>query len=143
MSMKRGKNRKKYYLCILKQNMLFRMKQIIEKYSDKISFTLDCYDRIILRGSLPHISYAQGMTTYLYAHQIGIFDYSHFAEPYKEMINTHIKELSQSSSIPIEFVSKKSIRKESMVSKKLEELGTSPCIVCILSAMETCPTYQP
>jgi DNA-binding MarR family transcriptional regulator len=119
------------------------MELLTQKYSEKITFTLSCYDRLILKGTLPELSYAQGMTKYLYDNGIKIFDYPHFAEPYKDKINTHIKHLAQEMLVEIEFISKSTIRKESLVSKKLETCGTSPGVVCILSAMEICPTYKP
>jgi len=47
---------------------------------------LSCYDRIVITGSLPGICYAAGMTSFLNAKAIGIFDYAHFAEPLRERI---------------------------------------------------------
>jgi hypothetical protein len=129
-----------------KQILLYKnisMELLTSKYSKEISYTLSCYDRIILKGTLPEISCAQGMTKYLYDREIRIFDYPRFAEPYKEKINTHVKQLAKDSSPEIEFIRKSSIRKESTVSKKLEKRGNAPGTVCILSAMEGCPTYEP
>jgi hypothetical protein len=46
--------------------------------------------------------------------------------------------------IEIEFVrSKKSFRKEDRVKAVLEKRGEHPAVVCILSAMEPCGSYQP
>jgi hypothetical protein len=36
---------------------------------------LSCYDRIIVTGTLPGACYAKGMTEFLSARQIRIFDY--------------------------------------------------------------------
>jgi hypothetical protein len=36
---------------------------------------LSCYDRIIVTGTLPGACYAKGMTGFLSARQIRIFDY--------------------------------------------------------------------
>jgi hypothetical protein len=41
------------------------MKLLTEKYMEKVSFGLFCYDRLIFTGSLPDILYAGGMTGYL------------------------------------------------------------------------------
>ncbi|GFP29812.1 hypothetical protein HKBW3S34_00733 [Candidatus Hakubella thermalkaliphila] len=54
---------------------------ITERYKDQIHGVLSCYDRVVLRGTLPGWSYAQGMTSFLYANQIRIFDYPSFAQP--------------------------------------------------------------
>ena len=119
------------------------MKTIIEKNKEKISFRLSCYDRMIITGSLPEISYAGGMTNYLNGKDIKIFDYAHFAEPYRGEIRTHVECISQEQNVPVEFIGKSGIRKESLVSDKLKARGTAPGIVCILSVMESCNTYKP
>ena len=38
---------------------------LLERYHDKIYGVLNCYDRIILNGTSPHLCYAEGMTSYL------------------------------------------------------------------------------
>lgn len=43
----------------------------------------------------------------------------------------------------IEFIRKVSVRKESIISEKIEKRGNDPGIVHIISAMETCNTYKP
>ncbi|MDR0605275.1 MAG: MarR family transcriptional regulator [Bacteroidales bacterium] len=119
------------------------MKTITEKYEEKISFSLSSYDRLIITGHLPDISYAKGMTAYLNKIGVKIFDYAHFAEPYRGKIRQHIESKSKASGVPIEFIGKSKIRKESLVSEKLKTRGTGLGIVCILSAMEGCNTYKP
>ena len=41
---------------------------LTDRYADQIAGTLDCYDRIIIQGTLPKWRYASGMTEYFYAH---------------------------------------------------------------------------
>ena len=49
--------------------------------------TLSCYDRVIISGNVQPLCYAKGMTGYLYAHHIRIFDYAKtFAEPLRELV---------------------------------------------------------
>lgn len=104
---------------------------------------LSCYDRLVFSGSMPEISYAQGMTAYLYNHNIRIFDYSKFAEPFKVQIRENAEQCARENGIEIEFIRKNQIRKEDIISKKVKARGTSPGLVHIISAMETCPTYKP
>lgn len=69
------------------------MELLTETYKSKISSTLSCFNRLILVGTLPKISYSQGMTKYLYAKGVKIFDYSKFAEPFKETIRTNAERI--------------------------------------------------
>jgi hypothetical protein len=47
---------------------------LTERYSTKLHGVLSCFDRIIITGSLPSACYAGGMTSFLYAQDIRIFD---------------------------------------------------------------------
>lgn len=119
------------------------MKNITEKYKDKIEGVLRCYDRLIISGTLPMLCHHQGMTNYLYKQGVRIFDYPKFAEPYKNLLRENAEQLARDNAVEIEFIRKAHIRKEEIIQKKLSERGTQPGLVHILSTMEVCPSYQP
>lgn len=119
------------------------MKLLTETYQNEISCVLSCFDRLILSGTLPEISYSQGMTRYMYDNGIKIFDYPKFAEPFKEAIRSNAERIAKEHGIEIEFIRKSGVRKESIISEKIEKLGNHPGIVHIISAMESCSTYKP
>ncbi len=48
---------------------------LMDRYDDRISGVLSCYDRMVTTGTLPGVCYVDGMTRYLYANGIRIFDY--------------------------------------------------------------------
>jgi len=50
------------------------MALLTERHADKIAGTLSCYDRVVIQGTLPGVGYAAGMTGYLRAHGVRIFD---------------------------------------------------------------------
>ncbi|MFH2030894.1 MAG: MarR family transcriptional regulator, partial [Bacteroidota bacterium] len=108
-----------------------------------MSLTLSCYDRLLISGCLPEISYAEGITSYFYANQIRIFDYAKFAEPYKEKIRSNAERIAKEQNIEIEFIRKSGVRKEAIIAKKIKERGAHSGIVHIISAMETCTTFKP
>jgi hypothetical protein len=119
------------------------MELLTTTHKDKISGVISCYDRIVISGTLPGICYQEGMTSYLYQQGIKIFDYTQFVEPLKEQIRKNAEQLAQGHQISIEFVSKAQSRKEDLVSKVLQKRGYGLGLVHILSAMESCPSYQP
>ena len=51
-----------------------------ERYATNLHGVLSCFDRMIITGTLPGACYAGGMTSFLYAQGIRIFDYAKFAE---------------------------------------------------------------
>lgn len=119
------------------------MKLLTDTYQSEISCELGCYDRIILTGTLPELSYGQGITSYLNAHGVRIFDYAQFAEPFKALIRSNAEQIAKDSGIEIEFIRKSHIRKESIISAKIAKRGSTPGLVHIISAMESCNTFKP
>src|ERR1700736_2970925 len=91
---------------------------LTERHKDQIAGVLSCYERILVFGTLPTLCFAEGMTSYLYAHKVRIFDYPRSAQ-------------------------QKNVRKEDLVQTVLAKRGQHPGLVAIFSAMEACPTYQP
>jgi hypothetical protein len=119
------------------------METLDERYKSKIIGKLSCFDRIVIKGTVPEICYAQGMTGYLYKKKIRIFDYAQFAEPFTKQIRDHATEIAEEHNIKIEFIRKSSTRKEDLIKRKIKERGEQEGLVHILSAMESCSTYEP
>ena len=59
---------------------------LTERYCERLAGVLSCYDRIIVTGTLPGACYADGMTAFLSARQVRIFDYPRFAEPLRDRV---------------------------------------------------------
>jgi hypothetical protein len=114
-----------------------------DKYKDRLAGVLNCYDRIVLTGSLHPLCYAQGMTHYLYQHNVRIFDYAKFAAPLREEIRVTAEKIAQEQGLTIEFIRKNNFRKEDRVQAILKKRGDQPGLVHIFSAMEPCASYMP
>ncbi len=117
---------------------------ISERYQDKISGTLSCYDRMILQGTLPGWCYDKGMTAFLYARQIKIFDYAQFAKALREKVRENVERIADENGIELEFIRKLgAFRKEARIKEVIKERGEQPGLVHIFSAMEACTSYRP
>ena len=116
---------------------------LTERYAPQIRGVLSCYDRLLVFGTLPGICFAEGMTSYLYAHQVRIFDYAQFAQPFRDQLRENAERLARENGIEIQFLRKRKVRKEDLVEAVLTQRGRHPGLVAIFSAMESCATYQP
>jgi hypothetical protein len=116
---------------------------LTERYDDRIAGVLSCYDRIVVTGTLPTVCYADGMTGFLYARGIRIFDYPSFAMALREQVREVAARLAATAGAEIEHISKSHIRKEAVVAKVLERRGDHPGLVHVISAMEACSAYKP
>ena len=117
------------------------MELLTKRYGDKISGVLSCYDRIVLKGTLPTVCYGEGMTNYLSRKNILVFNYTEFVNPLREKIRINAEELATSNGLNIEFIRSSKARKEDIVKKHFD--GKRTGLIYILSAMEACPSYMP
>ena len=125
-------------------NLEENMSTLIERYGFQIQGVLSCYDRILIQGTLPGLCYAEGMTAFLNARKIRIFDYPRFAEPLRDQIRANAEALAQKHGLEIEFIRRiDSFRKEDRIQEILKERGRHPGLIHILSAMEACASYKP
>ena len=119
------------------------MKLFTDRHRSKIRGTLSCFDRVVITGTIPGICYAAGMTSFLKAQGVRIFDYPQWAEPLREEIRVNAERLAQEHGLEIEFIRRKDFRKESRIKEIISRRGDHPGLVHIFSAMEPCPSYKP
>lgn len=117
---------------------------LTECYAKAIRGVISCFDRMLIQGTLPDIGHARVMTRYLNAHRIRIFDFTEFAQPFREAIRENAERVADENGITIEFIRKiKAFRKEDRVHGIVAERGTHPGLVHIFSAMESCTSFKP
>jgi hypothetical protein len=116
---------------------------LVERYDERIAGVLSCYDRVVITGTLPGVCYAEGMTRFLHAHGVRIFDYPQFAVTLRDQVRDRAASFAAKAGVTIEHIGKAHIRKEDVVARVLEQRGDRPGLVHILSAMEACDAYKP
>jgi hypothetical protein len=116
---------------------------LTDRYDDRIGGVLSCYDRVVITGTLPTVCYAAGMTGYLNAKGIRIFDYPEFAMTLRDRVRERAASLAAEAGVSIEHIKKSNVRKEDIVARVLEQRGDHPGLVHIISAMEACGAYKP
>ncbi len=119
------------------------VQSLTERYEDRIAGVLSCYDRVVITGTVPVICYAEGMTGFLYANGIRIFDYPQFAQTLRDRVRDGAASLAAAAGVTIEHIARSHIRKEEVVARVLEQRGDHPGLVHIISAMEACNSYRP
>ena len=72
-----------------------------DRYATNLHGVLSCYDRMIITGTLPGACYAGGMTSFLYANKIRIFDSPRFAEPLRDRVRQRAEEVCAAASVQI------------------------------------------
>ena len=106
------------------------MQDFIERHSTKIKGVISCFGRIVLTGTIPGICYAQGMSAFLTAQNIRIFDFTQWAEPLREEIRANAEKIAHDNGLKIEFIRKKNFRKEDVRSRATFQLPTTYSLYC-------------
>jgi hypothetical protein len=72
---------------------------LTERYDERIAGVLSCYDRVVVTGTLPGVCYAEGMTRFLYANKVRIFDYPQFAATLRDAVRARAAALAMEAGI--------------------------------------------
>ena len=99
---------------------------LVERYDERIAGVLSCYDRMVITGTLPGVCYAEGMTRFLHANGVRIFDYPQFAMTLRDRVRDRAASLAAKAGVTIEHIGKAHIRKEDVVARVLEQRGDRP-----------------
>lgn len=114
-----------------------------DRLHDALDGVLNCFDRIVLVGSLHPLCYPKGITHYFSEHQFRVFDFAQFAQPLTDLIRATAETLAQEAGLQIDFIGKKNFRKEDRIQAILKKRGTQPGLVHIFSALEPCDSFKP
>lgn len=114
-----------------------------DRLHDRLDGVLNCFDRIVLVGSLHPLCYPKGLTHYFSEHRLRVFDLAQFAQPLTDLIRATAERLAQESGLEIDFIGKKNFRKEDRIQAILKTRGTHPGLVHIFSALEPCDSFKP
>lgn len=119
------------------------MAGFVERHRKQIRGVLSCWDRVVIRGTLPDICHAEAMAGQLRGRRIRIFDYTKFVGPFRDELRACAERVAAEAGREIEFIRKKDFRKEERVKQVVAERGDHPGLVHIFSAMEPCASFQP
>src|SRR2546429_6845545 len=116
---------------------------LTDSYDDRIAGVLSCYDRVVVTGTPPTVCYAAGMTKFLYATGVRIFDYPQFASTLRDRVRERAASLAAQAGITIEHIAKSHIRKEAVVAEGLKRRGEHPGLVHVISGVGAGGAPQP
>lgn len=116
------------------------MKDFLDKHRDKITGTLSCPDRIILKGHLP-LDYPAGMESFLFQQGIRIADFKSFAPCQAERLKDHAKQVAALARRPFRYLDRPE-RKDDRARAIAALDGITEGLVCVLSVIEPCRTFK-
>lgn len=132
------------------------MRLLTDQYKEKIKGVLGCFDRVVIKGTLQGVAHAEGMALFLRKRHIPIFGYLKLAESLRDKVRENAENVARFHGIKINYIGKSKVSKEgiaaSVLQDKIKEKGNESAspgrgkvtgLFCIISAVESCPSFYP
>ncbi|MEO5367650.1 MAG: hypothetical protein H7831_15100 [Magnetococcus sp. WYHC-3] len=117
------------------------MSTFIEKFAGKVTGKIECFDRVIFKGHLMKLAYAEGMEKFVARQGLRIADFGRFAQTLSERLVLHAKSVAAKHRRPYQYLPRR-IRKDDEARKVAERDGIRNGLVCVFAELECCPTFK-
>lgn len=118
------------------------MERFLERHSDRITGTLEGFDRVLFRGTLRSIAYVKGMQIFLYSHHILMKDFGNYAQHLTERIVEQAKTLAAKWGRPYEYLSSSKESKEELALRIAQRDEVQQGLVCVFGCVEPCQSFD-
>jgi len=118
------------------------VRQFIAKHQDDIAGVLSGFDRLVLRGTLRSIAYAEGMNQYLWNNQILLKDFGAHVEQVSQRLKAASLAEATAAGRPVRYLASPEISKEDIARHIATEDGITNGPVCVLTCVEPCRTFE-
>lgn len=118
------------------------MKEFIAKHQDQIVAVLSGFDRLVFRGTLRRIAYADGMRRYLSASQVLLKDFGRHVEEVSERLKAASVAQARGLGRVVRYLPSSRTTKETVARQIIAEDGITHGLVCVLSCVEPCQSFE-
>jgi len=112
------------------------------RYDSKILGRIECFDRVMIKGTLPTCCHAKALEQHLRSSGILFKDYQLYAKGLRDELRQHVEALAEKEGLPIHHLRGR-VRKEDFVRERMAQRPGKTGVVCLLSAMEKCVCFAP
>jgi len=114
----------------------------ITRHASKITGVLKGFDRLLFRGYLGRLNFAEGVESFLRGQGALKKDFGEFAKHVTALIREEAESVAATVDRPMTYLESSTIRKEDMARRLLKEHPVDGGLVCILSCVEPCSTWD-
>lgn len=118
------------------------MKKFVKRFGHLITGTLSCFDRLLLRGSILRFGRPESLTSWLAWQGILLKDFAERTSEFTSRLKEHAQAFAARAGRPYKYLDSPSSSKEDIVQGILAEDKITEGLVCVLSAVELCKSYD-
>ena len=114
----------------------------ITRHASKITGVLRGFDRLLFRGHLTRLNFAEGVEAFLRRQGVLKKDFGALAEQVTAMIRQEAESVAAAVGRPTTYLESSTVRKEDVARRLLREHPVESGLVAVLSCVEPCVTWQ-
>ena len=112
------------------------MKEFIKVHGNCIQGVLHGFDRVVFRGTLRSVSYADGLGKYLNRYGLLLKAFDDWAQRCTRRLDRSIEALARKAGRPVLYLNSAGINKEQRAQTLAQEDGITRGLVCVLTCVE-------
>ena len=118
------------------------MHEFIAKYAEKLQGVISGFDRLVFRGTLRAIRYAEGMKAYLIRKEVWVGDFAQHVQAVSERLKESSLAEARKLGRTILYLASSQSDKEALARgiAAREKITSGP--VCVLSCVEPCRSFE-
>src|SRR4051794_7918677 len=118
------------------------MHEFIAKHQDKIAGTLSGFDRLVLRGTLRSITFADGLRHYLHANDVLLKDFGSHVQRVSGKLKDAAENEANELGRPVKYLNSSQVSKEEIAREILAKDGVPEGLICMLKCVEPCWSFD-
>lgn len=118
------------------------MKQFIKKYHRDIIGVLSGWDRVRFRGTIRMLAYKEGLMGWLCERKVLLKHFKSFSKKLTASLKRSVLAVAERAGHSVQYIASPSLSKEDLVQELLRREGITEGLVCVLSCVEPCKSYE-
>lgn len=118
------------------------MQQFITKHQRDIIGVLSGWDRLRFRGTIRMLAYTSGLFGWLNDQGVLLKQFKTFSMGLTEALKQSVETVAAAAGKSVRYIASSSLSKEDLVRELLQREGLSEGVVCVLSCVEPCQSFE-
>jgi len=118
------------------------VQKFIARFRDRVIGALSGFDRVLFRGQPRHLSYPDGLAAFLWRRGVLLKDFGAYVRVVTDLLRERMVGLAQKLGRPVHYLESSRDDKEDLARGILRARPTEEGLICLLSCVEPCMTYQ-
>jgi hypothetical protein len=118
------------------------MNALVPKNANHVIGVLSGWDRLVFRGTLRMLAFAEGMAAYLSRIGTLLKDFGDHAQAMTEQLIQASVKRAEAAARPVEYLQSPSIRKDDYARQIARKDGITEGLICVLTCVEPCRSFE-